>query len=63
MYLGMASVLLGVAVNHGTIVTFVFPILFIVLMEMLFIPMEEAILIQRYENEYRDYMKKVRRWL
>ena len=63
MYLGMASVLLGVAINHGTIITFIFPILYVVLMDRLFIPMEEENLTRLFENEYRNYMKKVRRWI
>ena len=63
MYLGMASVLLGVAVNHGTIITFVFPLLFVILMEILFIPFEEETLIRIYGVDYRDYQRKVRRWI
>jgi protein-S-isoprenylcysteine O-methyltransferase Ste14 len=63
MYLGMASVLLGVAVNHGTIITFVFPLLFVILMEILFIPFEEETLIRIYGVDYRDYQSKVRRWV
>jgi len=63
MYLGMASVLLGVAVNHGTIITFVFPLLFVILMETLFIPFEEETLIRTYGVDYRDYQSKVRRWI
>ena len=63
MYLGMASVLLGVAVNHGTIITFVFPLLFVILMEILFIPFEEETLIRIYGVDYRDYQNKVRRWV
>jgi protein-S-isoprenylcysteine O-methyltransferase Ste14 len=63
MYLGMASVLLGVAVNHGTIITFVFPLLFVILMEILFIPFEEETLIRIYGVDYRDYQSKVRRWI
>jgi len=63
MYLGMASVLLGVAVNHGTIITFVFPLLYVILMETLFIPFEEETLIRIYGVDYRDYQSKVRRWI
>lgn len=63
MYLGMASVLLGVAINHGTISTFIPPIIFIVLMEVLFIPLEETNLINVFGEEYLDYKQKVRRWI
>jgi protein-S-isoprenylcysteine O-methyltransferase Ste14 len=62
MYLGMALVLLGVAVIHGTIISFIYPIIFIVLMEILFIPLEESNLIRLFKQDYLDYMKKVRKW-
>lgn len=63
MYLGMASILLGVAVNQGTVITFVFPALFMLSMETLFIPYEEETLLNVYGDEYRKYQEKVRRWL
>jgi protein-S-isoprenylcysteine O-methyltransferase Ste14 len=63
MYLGMASVLLGVAVNHGTVVTFLFPVVFVALMEVLFIPFEEENLIRMFGEDYRDYQQTVRRWI
>lgn len=62
MYLGMALVLLGVAVIHGTIISFIYPIIFILLMEILFIPVEESNLMRLFGQEYLDYMKKVRKW-
>jgi protein-S-isoprenylcysteine O-methyltransferase Ste14 len=63
MYLGMASVLLGMAIIHGTIVTFLFPILFMIIMEILFIPFEEKNLERIFGSKYLDYKKKVRRWI
>ena len=63
MYLGMASVLLGVAINHGTVSTFITPIIFIVLMEVLFIPTEEKNLINLFGEEYLAYKQKNRRWI
>jgi protein-S-isoprenylcysteine O-methyltransferase Ste14 len=63
MYLGMASILLGVALNHGTISTFITPALFIILMEVLFIPFEEKNLVNVFGGEYLSYKQKVRRWI
>jgi protein-S-isoprenylcysteine O-methyltransferase Ste14 len=63
MYLGMASILLGVAMIHGTIITFLFPILFVSIMEFLFIPFEEKNLDRIFGVKYVDYKKKVRRWI
>jgi protein-S-isoprenylcysteine O-methyltransferase Ste14 len=61
MYLGMASVLLGVAINHGTVSTFITPIIFIILMEVLFIPIEEKNLTNLFGKEYIAYKQEVRR--
>lgn len=63
MYLGMTSVLLGVTLVHGTVVTFPFPIFYVVLMEVLFIPFEEENLVKIFGKEYLDYKHKVRRWI
>ena len=63
MYLGMTSILLGVAIVLGTIITFLFPIIFMILMEFLFIPFEEKNLDGIFGFEYSDYKKKVRRWI
>jgi len=62
MYLGMALVLLGVALIHGTLISFLYPVIFIVLMEILFIPVEESNLKRLFGEDYLDYMKKVRKW-
>jgi protein-S-isoprenylcysteine O-methyltransferase Ste14 len=63
MYLGMMSILLGVAIFLGSLITFVFPIVFIIIMERNFIPMEEKNLIKKFGNRYVDYRKNVRRWI
>jgi protein-S-isoprenylcysteine O-methyltransferase Ste14 len=63
MYLGMTSILLGAAIFLGTIITFLFPIIFVILMELLFIPFEEKNLDRIFSLEYSDYKKNVRRWI
>lgn len=63
MYLGMAVILLGVAVILGSALPFAFPILFIVLMERLFITLEETNLERAFGEDYRAYKKRVRRWI
>ena len=62
-YSGFTAILLGVAINHGTLITFVAPIAFVVLMRLLFIPSEEKNLERIFGKEYLDYKKRVRRWL
>lgn len=63
MYLGMLSILLGAAVIAGSLVSFIFPMIYIVLMEILFIPMEEQNLVEAFGEDYTEYREKVRKWL
>ena len=63
MYLGMALILLGVAVFLGSLITFIFPIMFIVIMEKLFIPIEEKNLEKKFGKKYIAYKKRVRKWI
>jgi protein-S-isoprenylcysteine O-methyltransferase Ste14 len=63
MYLGMAAILLGEAVFLGSFATFAFPLIFAILMEVLFISVEEENLEEAFGEEYRDYKRKVRRWI
>jgi len=63
MYLGMAAILLGVAILLGTLVTFASPVLFIMLIETFFIPGEERKLEKIFGERYKKYENKVRRWI
>lgn len=63
MYLGMAAILLGVTIIYGTLITFLFPIAFIILIEIKFIPIEEKNMEKAFGKRYFDYKKKVRRWI
>jgi protein-S-isoprenylcysteine O-methyltransferase Ste14 len=63
MYLGMVTILLGIAIVLGSLITFVFPILFVILVEMIFIPFEEANLEKVFGKKYLYYKNRVRRWI
>jgi protein-S-isoprenylcysteine O-methyltransferase Ste14 len=63
MYLGMVAILLGVAIALGPLLSLLVPILFVIVMEVMFIPFEEKNLEQAFGKEYHDYKKKVRRWI
>ncbi len=63
MYLGMDLVLLGLSIFLSSLSTFIFPILFIFLIEKLFITFEERSLQKRLGKPYLDYKKRVRRWV
>jgi len=47
----------------GSGITFVFPILFIAIIEKLFIPVEEQKLERVFGEVYLEYKKKVRKWV
>ncbi len=63
MYLGMDLVLWGVSIFLGSLITFIFPIIFILIINKLFIVLEEKSLEKRFGKKYLDYKKKVRRWI
>jgi len=63
MYLGMMSILLGFAISQGSLIPFVFPVIFIIIMEKQFIPLEEKNLEKKFDNQYIDYKKRVRHWI
>lgn len=64
MYLGMTMILFGLPlILSGHPAAFVFPIAFVMAMEMLFIPFEEANCEKIFKKSYFEYKKDVRRWI
>ena len=63
MYLGITAGLFGIAIFLGTIMTFVFPILFLLIMNYEFVPVEEQKLESVFGEEFRQYRNEVRRWI
>jgi len=63
MYLGMTAVLVGIAVLHGTIISFLFPVFFFIVCEIFFIKFEEKSMERIFGQKYLDYKVKVRRWI
>ena len=63
MYLGFALILGGIAVLLGSLSPFPVILVFIVLMEIIFIRVEEKMLEQKFGRAYLDYKRRVRRWL
>jgi protein-S-isoprenylcysteine O-methyltransferase Ste14 len=63
MYLGMLLVLTGVAVLLGSVTPFLLPPMFAWLIQQRFIRHEEAMLEERFGDEYRAFRARVRRWL
>jgi protein-S-isoprenylcysteine O-methyltransferase Ste14 len=63
MYLGGVVLGFGLATLLGSLVSFVFPTIFFLLLQFVFIPQEEAQLKAMFGKEYLDYMKCVRKWI
>jgi protein-S-isoprenylcysteine O-methyltransferase Ste14 len=63
MYLGITIGLLGIAILTGILSNFIFPILFYLLMEIIFIKHEEERLEKEFGEEYKQYKMKTRRWI
>ena len=63
MYLGMALLLVGAGFILGSITSFIGTIMFIIAMEVRFIPTEEKFMFEQFGEEFEAYKKKVRRWL
>lgn len=63
MYLGMLIILIGIAILMGSLITFIFPIIFFVIINWFFIPMEEKNMEIKFGKKYSEYKNKVRRWI
>jgi protein-S-isoprenylcysteine O-methyltransferase Ste14 len=63
MYLGMLVFLLGLAVLMGSLIAFIFPVIFFIIMEKKFIPLEEKNMEKQFGKKYRKYKSEVRRWI
>jgi len=63
MYLGMALLLLGLAMLLGTATPFVWVPVFILIVELRYIPVEERMLADTFGPDWDRYKKRTRRWL
>ena len=63
MYLGVAIGLLGFAVLFSSYVNFLFPLLFVSLVDRWFIRAEEKFLAGVFGTQYQHYASRVRRWI
>ncbi len=63
VYLGMIIALVGEAIFLGSLITFIIPLLFIILIRTINIPFEEKNLEKIFGKKYLDYKKRVGRWI
>jgi protein-S-isoprenylcysteine O-methyltransferase Ste14 len=62
IYLGGVLVLLGIASLFGSLVTFVFPVLLFLILDLIYIPVEEQEMEAVFGTEYVEYKQTVRKW-
>jgi protein-S-isoprenylcysteine O-methyltransferase Ste14 len=63
MYLGFVLILIGVAILLRSLTPWVIVPFFIVVMELVFIRIEEKMLAEKFGLEWVAYQKRVRRWI
>lgn len=63
MYLGMTLIVLGIALLLGSATPFVAVIALPILLDRLFIAPEEQMLETTFGDSFREYRKRVRRWI
>ena len=63
MYLGVAIGLLGISIYIGNLLSLLSPLIFFIVMNIVYAPFEEKLLEKIFGKKYLDYKKKVRRWV
>ena len=63
MYLGFVMILIGVAVLLGALTPWLIILFFIMLLEIVFIQVEEHMLNEKFGSAWIEYKNRVRRWV
>ena len=63
LYLGALIALLGLVIVWSSLIVFLGVIFVYIVFRYVFIRKEELILEDEFGNEYRDFLKRIRRWL
>lgn len=63
MYLGFVAILIGVAILLGSLTPYLIVIPFAVLMDVVFIRVEEQNMARKFDTDWVAYKQKVRRWI
>jgi len=63
MYLGFVLILIGIAVLMGSLTPYAVIVVFAMLMEVVFIRVEERMLEEKFGDTWLAYKAKVRRWI
>ncbi|PKN05072.1 MAG: hypothetical protein CVU74_03650 [Deltaproteobacteria bacterium HGW-Deltaproteobacteria-9] len=63
MYVGMFLALLGFSLCSMNVLSLTIPFVFIALINKMFIPVEEKLMLKTFGQDYVNYRNKVRRWI
>lgn len=63
IYLSGVMLSTGIAIFLGSLITFVFPFMLLLILNRVYIPAEEETLENTFGDEYRTYKHRVRKWL
>ena len=63
MYVGFVLILLGIAIFEGSLTPYIIVMVFPILMDRIFIRVEERMLEETFGEAWLEYKKKVRRWI
>ena len=63
MYVGFVLILLGIAILAGSLTPYIVIVIFAILMDIVFIRVEERMLEETFSEAWLEYKKHVRRWL
>ena len=62
IYIGMVLIQIGAAIGLSSAVALAAPVLYVVIVQSVFIRFEETVLEKTFGKSYRDYCKRVPRW-
>ncbi|MDR7151738.1 protein-S-isoprenylcysteine O-methyltransferase Ste14 [Hydrogenophaga palleronii] len=62
MYMGMLMAMLGVAVVLGTLTPLAGPLVFFLLVQFWYVPLEERAMAKKFGQRYAEYRQAVPRW-
>jgi len=63
MYLGMFCLLLGIAIFFQNLLSLIVPFFFVWVINALFIPFEEKMMLDTFGDQYKEYKMHVRKWI
>lgn len=63
VYLSGVILLFGLSILLGSVITFVFPIALILILDRVYIPLEEKKLKKAFGEDYLHFRQNVRRWI